>query len=369
MTIDLQINGQTIHVRCELPVTHASYSFALGRLLNLNAAVNNGRPIEPVRVEPCELPFRPAMMKYSFSDLEQGTLLVEYEGALEGIFLFMQKEIYHFSLYNGWYPIGFDAEERYFVRVHAGEDYQLINGDYDPLHGFWQYCSDDQEIIDCNILLLQKSAYHCIRKGRLSFWYLEPSHADYARRLTDIHTSICQFYQKLYGHVEMADTSIVVLPEKYQYGAYQRDRLTVFSELSGRIEDKVHGLAHELGHMYGTGADTGSWEDWLNETHAEWSALLYMRECCPETFHSLAVKLEQQYQAAGSLRPNGDARPDEVHDTGTLLYYGIFKEWGVSEVEALLRIFDRLAIKDTSHFLEALKDEHPASYQLLLSKC
>lgn len=34
-------------------------------------------------------------------------------------------------------------------------------------------------------------------------------------------------------------------------------------------------LAHEMGHSYAFGADANTWQDWLNETHAEWSAMTY----------------------------------------------------------------------------------------------
>lgn len=112
-----------------------------------------------------------------------------------------------------------------------------------------------------------------------------------------------------------------------------------------------------------------TWEDWLNETHAEWSALLYLRECQPQIFAEAVEWLEQNYKHGGTLRPHGDTRPSEVHDTGTSIYYEIYKRWGVAELKALLRIFDLLPTKDMGHFLEALKSRHPDSYKMLLEKC
>lgn len=370
MNIDLQVRGQRIYVKCEWTVKKPDHSFALGQLLRLCAAQNNSKAIHPDRIEPCELQFRPAMTRYFFSNLEPGTLYIEYEGGLEGAFLFMQPEIYHFSFYNGWYPVDFDAEEKYDMSLHAGDEYQLINGRYDPDLGLWRYVCDNKEVPDCNVLLLCKSRYHCVQQEGVSFWYFEPSHGDRIDQLAEHYASIREFYKKFYGHITAEDVSLVVLPEKYHnYGAYQRERLTVFSELQGEMGDKIHGLAHELGHIYGAGADTATWEDWLNETHAEWSALLYLRECQPQIFAAAVEWLEQNYKQSGTLRPHGDARPNEVHDTGTLIYYDIYKTWGLSEIEALLRIFDGLPTKDTEHFLQALKSRHPDSYKILLEKC
>ncbi len=41
-------------------------------------------------------------------------------GPSEGILLYVQEEVIHFSLCNGWYPIGFDADAVFDVTVHMG---------------------------------------------------------------------------------------------------------------------------------------------------------------------------------------------------------------------------------------------------------
>lgn len=371
MKLELYIEAPKIYVKCELMVSEGEYSFALGRLLKVKTMKNNGKDIRPAKVEPCELQFRPAMVKYTFPALQAGSLYIEYEGGLEGNFLFLQEEIYHFSYYNGWYPAGFHAEAdtRYSVRVHMNEAYELINGSFDAAERVWLYSNEGAEIIDCNILLLHKGKYHSVQNGSLSFWYYEESHEAYARRLTEAYGSICQFYFELYGRIDPRRASIVVLPERYHCGAYQRDRLTVFSEMISDVEEKIHGLAHELGHFYGNGADWLSWEDWLNETHAEWSSLLYMNRHHPQAFSKIIQELERNYQGSGLLRPDGDRRPDDVHETGALLYYQIFKEQGSQKIETLLKVFDRLEVKDTAHFLEALEHEDSGLSRFIAEKC
>ncbi len=41
-------------------------------------------------------------------------------GPSEGILLYVQEEVIHFSLCNGWYPIGFDADAVFDVTIHMG---------------------------------------------------------------------------------------------------------------------------------------------------------------------------------------------------------------------------------------------------------
>ncbi len=359
MKLDLRIDGEKISVLCEIPVQKDSYSFALAHTLDLQDAFNNLEKITPDSVEPCEMEFRPPMKKYTFSGLQNGILQFSYSGTLEGFFLFMQEELYHYSLYNGWYPVGFDAEEDCDVVVHRDDSYELINGVYRPDSRDWYYSTKGQSLKDCNILLINKAKSFHSCQGKVSVWYFDQTYADSVGQILEAYTSINEFYVSLYGNDKVTETSIVILPEKYHIGAYQRDHLTVFSELNVDPKQLRHHLAHELGHNYAFGADCNTWEDWLNETHAEWSALLYELVHDPDFFEQQINEQIREYHGTGSLRPNGDQRPSDVHETGTLLYYDLYRKYGAEGIRTLLQTFDQLPIKNTAHFLNALskKDE------------
>ena len=105
-----------------------------------------------------------------------------------------------------------------------------------------------------------------------------------------------------------------------------RDGLVVLTIIP---DDFRHLLAHELGHAHACRADFGSWEDWLNEAGAEWSALLYEREVDPEGFEQ---RLEVLLKIAGwrslRLRPEDGSHPDDVHETGVLLFAKICEKYG-----------------------------------------
>lgn len=359
MKLDLNIDKEKISVLCEIPVQKDSYSFALAHTLELRNVFNNSVKITPDSAEPCEMEFRPPMKKYTFSGLQNGILQISYSGALEEFFLFMQEELYHFSMYNGWYPVGFDAEEDCDVVVHWDDSYELINGVYRSDSREWYYSTKQQSIKDCNILLINKAkSFHSCRE-KVSVWYFNQTYANSVRQILDAYASIHKFYVSLYGNDKITETSIVILPEKYHFGAYQRDHLTVFSELKSDPKKFRHNLAHEMGHSYAFGADYNTWEDWLNETHAEWSALLYELVHDPGFFEQQIKELIREYHGTGSLRPNGNQRPSDVHETGTLLYYSLYREYGAEGIRTLLQTFDQLPIKNTAHFLNALskKDE------------
>lgn len=358
MKLDVQIEKHELQVICEIEVTQASYTFALSHTFELYNIQNNGRSLIPTRIDVCELQFRPKMKKYQFTNLEKGTLAFSYHGSLEGYFLYMQEEVFHFSMYNGWYPIGFDVVEEYDLVIHCDESYELINGTYDPILHCWTYSTRQQEIIDCNILLLHKYRGQRMQNEFVKFYDLQNRYHTYMQALFHHYTSVCQFYEELYGHNEISFTHIVFLPEKYELGAYKRDHLIVFTEMNRSIEEEQHHLAHEMAHSYAKGADVTTWEDWLNETHAEWSALLYEEAHHPELFVSILTRMKATLQQPYCLNPEKEKRPEQVHEIGTLIYYELYQRYGTECIKTLLRTFDQLEKKDSASFFALLNQQN-----------
>ncbi len=362
MQLTLQLYpGNAIHVRCTLPVCTGNFSFALLHSLSPSAFLNNGHPVIPVAKEACRPEFRPPMTKYSFSGLQPGQLTFDYEGPLCGFFLFLQPDLYHFSFYNGWYPMGFDADEAYDVTLLHDDSLTLVNGIYDAQAHCWRYQSSQQAFSDCNILLYNSNACTCIEIDGARLLFFDDRFKPLAPVFSGSYAAILRFYAQLYGYGSSTQRTIVFLPqENHCPGAYIRGNLIVFGK-SYEIPDRlVHILAHELGHAYATGADTESWEDWLNETNAEWSALLYTLDHNPALFDMLIKEAQANYKRSSlALHPEGKQRPNDVHATGTLIYYDIYQRHGRPAVETLLKVFVQLPTKTTEHFIAALEQTAP----------
>ena len=62
--------------------------------------------------------------------------------------------------------------------------------------------------------------------------------------------------------------ALLILDLMYKEG-YFRKGLIVLSDLPSEKIAIDAFLAHECGHIWATGANINSWEDWLNETFAE----------------------------------------------------------------------------------------------------
>ena len=361
MKLTLQLREKQIVVQCSMPVNKSAFSFALLSTLNIRCFLNNGAPVTPVSAAACQAEFQPTMTRYTFHNLQVGELALEYEGSLSGWFLYWRENAIHFSFYNGWYPSGFDADHSYDVTLKCDDTWQMVHGCYDAENTCWRYHAQDQSFEDCNILLYKPEACEQLENPHVRILCLNPEASNIARSFFEGYTDICSFYQQLYGRKVENFTQIVFLPrQEGADGAYKRDSLIVFGNVYSKPDQMLHILAHEMGHTYGCGAATDSWEDWLNETHAEWSALLYQERYNHALFEQLiAQRTQRNPQPLLNLRPHGDDRPEDVHTTGTLLYYGIYQRHGRQAIETLLTVFDRLPIKTTAHFLSALKIHAP----------
>lgn len=369
MRLDIKINGKEIFVKCKIEVDKDICSFALCESLNINRIKNNNVDASPVSVEICELQFRPRMKKYYFNNLENGLLTFEYYGNINGSFLYMQEEIYHFSFYNGWYPIGFDVKEEFEVTIDINDTYELINGFYDSEHMLWKYNTKHQKLLkDCNILLINKEKSFKYTNNNFDLYYFNSKYEQYTKKFFERYISIYNYYVNFYEEDMIQKTTIVFLPEKYKLGGYRRDNLIVFSELSEDIDEEMHRLAHEMAHSYACGADTNKWEDWLNETHAEWSALLYEFENNENLFRKLIKNIISMEDSNILLKPNGMERPDDVHKVGTILYYNIYKKYGINRIKLLLKTFHHLKDKNTSSFLSELSKKDKELTKIIESK-
>lgn len=353
MKLHIQIINQQINVTCQIHVQQADISFALASSLSITQFKNNEKIITPEIEDQCSLLFRPAMTKYQFHHLTDVIFSFHYHGSLDGYFLFMQENIYHFSYYNGWYPTDFDILEDYDIFLYHDDTYQLINGTYIPDQKCWYYTTKHQKSFkDCNIILVCQDTYHIENDG-IQLYYFEPHYQVEMEKFIQKYAAIRQYYLQLYSRNAIEDTTIVFLPEKYQIGGYKRDHLIVFSELSQNIDEELHRLAHEMAHAYACGANTQSWEDWLNETHAEWSALLYELENEPELFQK-SISRFLTHSLPPSLKPLDGHRPDDVHETGANIYYQIYLKFGIDNIKMLLQTFDCITTKDTQTFLKAV---------------
>jgi hypothetical protein len=112
-------------------------------------------------------------------------------------------------------------------------------------------------------------------------------------------------FEVWYGGERCQDIALIESPRK-NGGGYTRPGIIVLTELSdegytSRPESYLRYLAHEASHLWWSSANVHSWENWLNESFAEYSALLIVRKRYGET--SFLNRLAEKAKASQGTDP------------------------------------------------------------------
>lgn len=362
MKLKLWVEGKKIRVECSAFVKKEDFCFALAKSFTITKATCNQREIL-VQGEDYDLLYRPSMKKYHFTQLQAGELTFWYEGGLEGLwateqapegpYSCLRDEVFAFSTLNGWYPMEFDAD-LCEVEVQVGKEWRVIGAEYLEEKDVWLYRQTSE--IDCNIIGVCKEKYFIMEDEELSLFFPDERMRDKVEPYYRGYHEIAEFYRSFYGNDKMGKMTLFFLPDIGEdFGGYKRDGLIVFTAVKEDIPSALHHIAHELAHSYAMGADCYSWEDWLNETHAEWSALLYELENDEAFFEHCLAKTRKRYgDRKLALKENGEEHQEFVHEAGVLVYEKIYRRYGADSIRTILRTFDHLSEKSTAKLLETL---------------
>jgi len=179
-----------------------------------------------------------------------------------------------------------------------------------------------------------------------------------AERIAEAARQVRRILAEWFGPAAGDRVEVVFAPRE-SGGGYARPGLVVMLYDAGPDADPgrdagfLRYLAHEVSHLWWRGASTTDWEDWLNESFAEMTALMVLREWLGEEV--FARWLERFREAAAGLPAvrgvdRGDERAFEVlYRKGPVLLAELEAEVGR---EAFLR-FLRARLDGRPHTTEA----------------
>ena len=179
-----------------------------------------------------------------------------------------------------------------------------------------------------------------------------------------------------FGPIRPAEFGLIQSPRPMG-GGYSRRGLVVMSDLNeheflDQREGYLRYLAHEAAHAWWYSAPVASWEDWLNEGFAEYSALMAIRERLgQDTFERY---LERKRKQVGETLPDGSVplwgfnRTDtataakqelvetQLYSKGPLLLHELSNRIGVRRFLDLCRGMQWAGVNTTGHFLDLLEE-------------
>ncbi|MGE5560139.1 MAG: M1 family aminopeptidase [Chloroflexota bacterium] len=190
------------------------------------------------------------------------------------------------GLYAPWYPFRTDEPGTYRVALTIDEPYDVIGlGMTERRADRWLITSAAPQT---DMLLMAAPQLRLTERptavGPVAVYCAATADLDYAARLADDCGAALDWYGDWLGATgALAAKPTMVIVPRVVGGAYVRPGLVVMSRPDPASKpDPVRSfgwVAHEMAHLWWLMAPTSTWEDWLNESFAEFSALTAIRRC------------------------------------------------------------------------------------------
>ncbi len=260
------------------------------------------------------------------------------------------------GLYAPWFPldVATGAPFEYIVEVEGVPGYELTGtGVVERTPRGWRLTSAEPGQ-DC--VIIAAPALTEQRGNRLTVAHAAPGDAGIASAVMRDGEWVLSLFGDRFG-VQEGGLRIVIAP-RTRGGGYARPGLVVLTHNLSEPKRTLRWIAHEIAHLWWRLADARTWEDWLNESFAEYSAVLavgarYGQDAADEL---LAAKRA----AMPGLPPvMGLARDDErayatIYGKGCVLLHDLAETIGQEAMAALLRDTYLEQVGTTSAFLGLL---------------
>lgn len=178
-----------------------------------------------------------------------------------------------------------------------------------------------------------------------------------------------------FGPTRPSDFTLIESPRALG-GGYARRGLVVLGGLTdqdytAQREAYLRYLAHEAAHAWWWQAPARTWEDWLNESFAEYAALMAVRERFgTETFERFLERKRERAKETGPLwefnRAGGETIEKQtavermLYDKGPLLLHELDERLGNTRFLELCRAMLWSGVTTTAHFLDLLEEVEDA---------
>lgn len=263
------------------------------------------------------------------------------------------------GLYTPWFPLIETLDVLKFnVKIDIDSGYEVINSKYehDSIRLEQQIPSND-----CTIIASEKfkNIKTYAENTCISVYYTSEKHKDLADKISNISKIVMKQYIP-FGNVGIDNYSIVIAPRE-DGGGYCRPNLIVVTP-DDDYENEVEYfkfIAHELAHIWWNKANTNSWEDWLNESFAEYSAMIAIRQVYGESyFNELISKYRRESKNLPPIRNmnRSDSNAYSIlYRKGTVILNSLENRIGKDKFQELLHKTHINEINTTDKFLNTIE--------------
>lgn len=163
-------------------------------------------------------------------------------------------------------------------------------------------------------------------------------------------------YASWFGDAGEKRVQVFISPRE-QGGGFARRGLVVLSDLR-KADDPAslcRYLGHEIGHLWWTGATVDSYEDWMNESFAEYSALMLLREKVSTAAYDFRIQQDIAKSVGAppifGLDRNDKAAQVVLYSKGPMILKRLEDQIGPKAFRELLRGMYSGHVHNTAEFL------------------
>ena len=293
---------------------------------------------------------------------------IKYQGPLKdiawGTTNMLTTNWIELGTYSAWFPYNPEyGNFSYRIQLMIEDGYKVSGmGEIKMTDGMWEitrdHPSNDIVIIASREL---KTFHYPDEQYQIRIDYLLAKD-EKAKELAEDAKIILQLYNDWFpskgGHY-----TIVLVPPFPNRGSYFRKGFVALLQPEPGSESDIATfmlLAHEFAHEWWSGANTNNWEDWLNESFAEYSSLMAIREKYGNeiftdwiNYKSFSLKFAEPVIGHDhTLRTSYSAR----YDKGPVALYYLENLLGKEKFIEVLKKINELNITTTDELLNKLEE-------------
>lgn len=300
---------------------------------------------------------------------EHGTIHIAYETPVEGWDNCIRGDLIAISLYSHAFPAYLPCYIKNSIcYLKSGfEGYEVYEAYLDRITGL--YAKKTKKLFGeiVNIIGIPKEQVRIYQQGKIQVIYRDDCNCESVFESVSIGLQAFQYYREIFFQSDISKIDVVVLGNGDLGGAYNREHLIVLGEppASMPTEELKNMLmyqmfAHELGHIWFGRAEVSGFEDWLNETGAEWSALLFLLHIGKKDMFDkwIAMHYDNHRRLGEAIRPKDFHHPDAIHDSGVVLFHMLYEKYGENAVLCILQILSKMEQQNTDAFLAQVEGSY-----------
>lgn len=257
------------------------------------------------------------------------------------------------GVYGAWYPVlPGTGPFRTRVAVTLDPAFALTGTGWPQRAGLGRWTARDDGATDLVVIAGPGLAMH--GDGRVRVAGVALPAATVARLVPDLEAMLARLERKL--GPPSGQGLAVVFGRRTRGGAYARPGLVSSTGLPAddRYPALLHHLAHEMAHLWWRHAPATTWEDWLNESFAEYTAMADVRD--RQGADAFAREVAAHRERGRGVAIRGLDRDDERADAalyshGPVLLADLEAAIGAERFAALLRETAGRHVAGTADFL------------------